>query len=90
GRWGLSLPELERVALEKAHAGGRLDPYPSRREAARICLDGGLRADAVQRILEEAFDYPKDPPILLWIRLMLLEADQLNTRSPERARKETA
>lgn len=88
--WGLSMVELEQLAMEGARKDGRLDRYPNRREAARICVEGGLRPDAVQHILEEEFDYAADPAVLLWIRMMLLQADQLNARSPLPARKASA
>lgn len=63
-------------------------PAGLEQEAVRICLAGNLRADAVKRVLEEEADYVTDPAVLIWIRLMLLAADDLNARTPlPRARK---
>lgn len=75
----MTLPEFETIAMAHAAKIGVLpDPYPNRREAARICLQGGLNRDAVEHVLAEDLSFAKDPTTLWWISRIQLTAQRLD------------
>lgn len=82
--WGASPADLEAAALAAAGRGA-LDPYPNRQEAGRICIEGGMRREAVEQVLDEKLDLAHDPSVLWWIERMIAAAGLLKQPPPAAA-----